>query len=160
MAQEIKTTSPTTREPFDPFASLREDLDRMFSGYLGRSPGLLRPMLQGGAVLPSVDIHESDNDIVVTAELPGMDEKDLDVSVHNGVLTIKGEKRSEREREEEGVRIQERSFGKVHRSFRLPDTVNEEAISAHLDKGLLTVTLRKSEPSAPAGRKIPIGSKP
>jgi HSP20 family protein len=142
----------------DPFSSLREDLDRMFAGYLGRAPGLFRPMLQGGgAVSPSVDIHESDNEIVVTAEVPGMDEKDVEVSVHNGVLTIKGEKKSERESEEGGVRIQERSFGKVHRSFRLPEAVDEEGISAHLDKGLLTVKMRKTEPSAPTGRRIPIG---
>ena len=95
----------------------------------------------------------------ITVELPGVAEKDITVSVEEGVLSIKGEKRSEEKREEDDFSLQERSYGSFNRTFRIPDDVDADKISAKHENGVLSVTLPRTKPAKPKGRQISIGSK-
>jgi HSP20 family protein len=163
MTEEItkKTANvPTQRSPQDAWSSLRTDMDRMFEGFLGGSRGGLPGLLRSGdfdMVSPSIDVRESDKEIRIEAELPGIDEKDVSVTLREGVLSIKGEKKSSREETKDEMHISERSYGSFQRSFRVPDTVDVEKVAANFDKGVLTVTMPKSAEAVQRERKIPIG---
>ncbi len=106
-----------------------------------------------------MDIRENGSEIVIEAELPGMEEKDIDVSLKNGMLTIKGEKRSEEEKKEDDYHLTERRYGSFQRSFRVPDTVNEDKIDAHLEKGVLHVKMAKKPEAAGTAKKISVAQK-
>ena len=101
---------------------------------------------------PAVDIAEKDNAYEVTAELPGMDEKNIEVNVANGKLTIKGEKQEEKEEKKKDYYLHERHFGSFQRSFRVPEGVDADKIDAHFKKGVLTVT-HAQEPSRRKSRR-------
>jgi HSP20 family protein len=106
---------------------------------------------------PRCDVSETDSEIVVNAELPGVAATDMDVSIHDGVLTVRGEKRSERNEEEEGRAYSERFFGSFQRSISLPSNVDEEKIEASLKDGILCVRLPKATPAPPPeARKVEI----
>jgi HSP20 family protein len=105
--------------------------------------------------VPAVDLVESDGQLVLRADLPGMDRDDIDVEVKDGVLTISGERKYENEDRREGFYRVERSFGRFSRSLRLPRGVDAGAVSAAFDRGVLEVTVPK--PSEPAATKIAIG---
>jgi HSP20 family protein len=106
---------------------------------------------------PRCDVTESDEALVVHAELPGVEAKDMDVSIHEGVLIVRGEKRSERKEEEEGKSYSERFFGSFERRIALPATVDEDKIDASLKDGVLEVRLPKSAPAPPPeARKVEI----
>ena len=109
--------------------------------------------------MPAMEITESANELVLTAELPGMERKDVDVSVEEGVLTIRGEKLEERKEGEEGKKfyLSERNYGAFERSFTLPRTVDASKVAADFTKGILTVHMPKSAETKPKGRKIEIG---
>lgn len=160
MAQEIKPTQPASGRVVDPFSDMRSEMDRMMETMLGRgwgrpfSPLSLRPA--SSMLTPSIDVKETDEALVISAELPGMSENDVNVTVRDGVLTLKGEKKSETDENRENVHISERSYGSFMRSFRLPDTVDDEKVSADFDRGVLTITLPKGENAKPE-RKIEIG---
>lgn len=147
----------------DPFQAFRAEMDRLAEGFFGGSRwmGPFQPFPQtrnGDAlVLPSIDVKEDDGTLVLTAELPGMEEKDVELSVENGVLTLRGEKRNAYEETKDRMHVMERRYGSVQRSFRLPETVDEAAISAAFDKGVLTVTMKKRPQAAPKAHKIAIG---
>lgn len=164
MAQEIKkpeATQPLPTRFSDPFSEMRAEMDRVFDSFLGRGPGRLASFFQGGkdVVMPSIDVRENDKEVVVEAELPGAEEKDVHVTLREGVLTIKGEKKSEREERKDDYHLTERSYGSFERSFRLPDAVDDEKIAASFDKGVLRVTLPKRPEVAKAEKRIPIGGK-
>jgi HSP20 family protein len=161
MAQEIKKSEPNgTPAPrySDPFSLLRTEMDRVFDSFLGRGSGM--PSLQrsgGQSIMPSIDVRETDAEIVIEAELPGMDEKDVTVTLSGGILTLKGEKKSEREEKKDDYHLTERSYGSFQRSFRVPETVDQDQVSADFEKGVLKVAMKK-RPDAAAGEKhIPIG---
>ena len=101
-------------------------------------------------------MRENTNAITVEAELPGVDEKDVSVTLANGVLTIKGEKKSEKEEKSDNYYLAERSFGSFERSIRLPDTVDDAKVEAKFDKGVLKVTAAKKPEAVKAERKIEI----
>jgi len=161
MAQEIKKQEPTEPAPtrwYDPFAEMRAEMDRVFDSFLGRGRGRF-PSLFGGEtrmVMPSIDVKETDTEMVVEAELPGAEEKDVNVTLRDGILTIKGEKKSEREEKKQDYHLTERSYGSFERSFRLPDTIDDSKISANFDKGVLKVTLPKRPEAAKPEKTIPI----
>lgn len=163
MAQEIKKTEGTsTPAPryFDPFSAMRAEMDRVFDTFLGRGLSGLPAMARSGwgdAMAPSIDLRETDKEFVVEAELPGLDEKDVDVTLSNGVLSIKGEKKSEREEKKDNYHLMERSYGSFHRSFQLGDAVDSDKVLATFDKGVLKVTLPKRAEAASAEKRIPIG---
>ena len=163
MAQEIKKaegTSPPAPRYSDPFSAMRAEMDRVFDSFLGRGfsgfPSLTRAGW-GEMPAPSIDLRETEKEFVVEAELPGMDEKDVSVTLSNGVLTLKGEKKSEREEKKENFHLMERSYGSFQRSFQLGDAVDPDKVSATFDKGVLKVTLAKRAEAVQAERRIPIG---
>ncbi|MHA1165876.1 MAG: Hsp20/alpha crystallin family protein [Alphaproteobacteria bacterium] len=145
----------------DSFNALRSDMNRLFDRFTGGSfPSL--PHLFGSAtqsaILPDVDVRESGGEIVIEAELPGVEEKDISVSIRNGMLTIKGEKKFEHEEEKDDYQRMERYYGSYHRSMSLPDSIDEEKIEAKLDNGVLTVKLAMRPEAVKQERKIEIKS--
>ena len=101
----------------------------------------------GSAMVPTMDVAETDKDIEITAELPGLEEKDVQINVADNVLTIRGEKKAEKEEKEKNYRLVERSYGSFERSLELPKGVNLDAIKATIDKGVLKVTVPKPAPA-------------
>jgi HSP20 family protein len=101
-------------------------------------------------------VREDASSITIEAELPGVEEKDVSVTLANGVLTIKGEKKLEKEEKNDSYHMTERSFGSFQRSLRLPDTVDDAKVEAHFDKGVLKVTAAKKPEAVKAERKIEI----
>jgi HSP20 family protein len=130
-----------------------EDLGWWFPSLSRTSEGDLLEEFWGrrgpGQFSPATDITEDDGHYVVSAELPGMKRSDISVDVHDGVLTIRGEKKSEREEKSEKRRYVERSFGSFSRAFTLPSDADESKVEASFKDGVLTVTLAKSETKKP-----------
>lgn len=167
-APQNRSTTPMPRH-WDPFAAFRAETDRLFDTFFsggglpshGRLPSLIGSttpsMAAGGFMEPSVDVKETDSALVVSAELPGMDEKDIDLQVHDGRLTLKGEKKHEHDEEKDQVHVVERRYGAFQRSFSLPDTVDADKVEAHFDKGVLTVTLPKRPDAPNTARRVSIG---
>ena len=112
----------------------------------------------GNGFRPRVDIRETDEEIRLTAELPGVDEKDFEVVLEDDVLTLKGEKRSEHETEEKGYRRVETFSGSFERRFALPFEVDPDAVKAAYENGVLTVTVPKPAEPKPVTRRIPIAA--
>ena len=98
-------------------------------------------------MLPTMDVAETDKEIEITAELPGLEEKDVQINVADNVLTIRGEKNAEKEQKDKNYRLIERNYGSFERSLELPDGVNADAIQASIDKGVLKVTVPKPAPA-------------
>ena len=107
--------------------------------------------------MPSTDVRESESELVVEAELPGLDEKDVSVTLKEGMLTLQGEKKSEREEKKDDYHLMERSYGSFQRSFRVPDTIDADKVKATFDKGVLKVTMPKHAEAVKAEKRIPIG---
>lgn len=149
----------------NPLASLRDEMDRLFDSFFplafGRSA--LDPASWGrqafrtlGGMTPQMDAKECANHYEISAELPGMEEKDVTVKVQGGILSISGEKREERKEEGESLHLSERSFGSFTRSMRLPENADEEGIRAEYAKGVLTVTIPKRAGSESGEKTIEI----
>ncbi len=142
-------------DPVRNLVSLQERMNRLFEDSM-KSP---EDPMDRGAWSPPVDIYETEKDIVVSAELPGIDQKDVDVEVREGVLTIKGERRFMKDVKEESYHRVERSYGRFSRVFALPKNVETEKVSAHYDKGVLEVRLPKSAKSQAHTVKIETNEK-
>jgi HSP20 family protein len=138
--------------PFREVSRLRREMDRLWDDYFGSGRRGLRPLTPEYA--PAVDVKETDDQVVVKAEIPGIDAKDINISVTGDVLTIKGEKKSEREEKEENYHLVERSYGSFSRSLVLPGAVDIDNIEAVYDKGVLTVTCPKKEAVKPKAIEI------
>ena len=130
-------------KPFREVSKLRNEMDRLWEDYFGSGRKAFQPM--GGTWMPSVDVSETADKIVVKAEIPGIDSKDIDISLSGDVLTIKGEKKTEREEKEENYHLVERGYGSFTRSLRLPVGVEADKIEASYKQGILTVTCPKKE---------------
>jgi len=109
-----------------------------------------------GITVPAVDVTEDDKAYKITAELPGLDQKDIEVSVTGDVLVIKGEKRQEREEKDKNRYLSERSYGAFQRNFSLPDGIDRDKIGADFSKGLLTLTLPKTAEAQKQQKKIEV----
>lgn len=163
MAQEIKKSDIKTASVprfTDPFTAMRAELDRVFDSFLGRGFGrfpVLSPAGESEAIMPSIDVRETDKELVVEAELPGMDEKDVNVTLHDGVLAIKGEKKAEREEKKDNYHLMERNYGSFERSFRVGEAVDPDQVKATFEKGVLKVTMPKRAEAVKAEKRIPIG---
>lgn len=159
MAKEIKETGKNkTPAPTDPFTAMRAEMDRVFDNFMDRGWGATSffNTAKTGALVPDIDVKENDNEIIIEAELPGMEEKDVEVSIRNGLLTIKGEKRVEEAKEQDDCHITERRHGSFQRSLRMPDTIDEDKIDASLEKGVLHLKLAKKPEAVSSPRKISI----
>jgi HSP20 family protein len=145
--------------PWQPFRAM-EEMERRFDEMFGRGflPSVWRRLpLEERVWAPALDIFEKDDKFVVKAELPGMEEKDIDVSVVGDMLTIKGEKKSETEVKEEDYYCCEHSYGNFYRSISLPSTVDATKIEANYEDGILEVSLPKAPEVKP--KKIAISAK-
>jgi len=138
--------------PFREVSKLRREMDRLWDDYFGPGRRALRPMEMEFA--PAVDVSETAEQVVVKAEVPGIDVKDIDITLSGDVLTIKGEKKSEREEKEESYHLVERSYGSFTRSLKLPAAVEMDKIAARYEKGVLTVTCPKKEEVKPKAIEI------
>ena len=138
--------------------SLDKSMDRFFNpvntDYLGNSFFDFRPVEQNK--FPKVDITETDNNFLITAELPGLDEKNVDLTLDDGTLTINGEKKTETEDTQGEFYSRERSYGKFQRSFEVPTIIDQNKIAASFVKGVLTVTMPKTPEAKKEVKKIPI----
>ena len=157
---------PTVLRKRYPFESLRREMDRLFDEFDWRSPfrrsvfdiePLWRRELSWTAT-PAVDIVEKDKAYEVSAELPGMDENNIEVKVANGMLTIKGEKKEEKEEKRKDYYHSERRYGSFERRFLVPDGVDTSKIEASFKKGVLTVMLPKTAEAQAAEKKIAVKS--
>jgi HSP20 family protein len=126
---------------FHPFVSFRREKDRMFDRFFDGFPASASNAWQ--ALRPAVDIDETDKEMVIAAELPGVTDKDVEVSLTGDVLTIKGEKKSEKEQKSGGATYVERRFGSFARSGRLPFDVKDGQVDARFKDGVLTISLPK-----------------
>lgn len=136
--------TPARREEQQPMDVWRQEMDRWFDRWFGGF-GLAPFEGQWEGFMPRVDVTETDNEIQVSAELPGIDPQHVDVSVSHDVLTISGEKREEREEKEKNYYRTERSYGSFRRSVQLPMEVDTNRADATFKNGLLTVTIPKTE---------------
>ncbi len=140
-------------EPFREVSRLRREMDRFWDDFFGPGPrGLMRPGSEEWT--PAVDVAETPEKVTVKAEVPGMDPKNIDISLVGDVLTIKGEKKSEREETKENYHLVERSYGSFSRALRLPAAVDADKIEANYEKGVLTVSCPKTEPVKPKAIEI------
>ena len=128
----------------NPFISLQREIERLFDDFTRGFPALSNGK---AGLLPSMDVIETDKDIEITAELPGLEEKDVQINVTDNLLTIRGEKTAEKEEKDKNYRLVERSYGSFERTLELPDGVNADTIKASISKGVLTVTVPKPAPA-------------
>lgn len=143
-------------DPFRELEAMRERMNRLFEELGG---GLFKGVEEGRAPAtwtPAVDIHETDDSVIVTAELPGVERDQVHVEVREGVLTLRGERKSERKSKGEYYHRMERSYGSFVRSFSLPATVDEDKIRATLKNGVLEIRLPKKEEARP--KEIPVAA--
>ena len=141
-------------EPFRGAAALQEQVSRLFDSVLERSGE--ESNLTSWA--PAVDIYETEHELVVKADLPEIDPKDLDIRVENNILTIRGERKFEKKVNEDNYLRVERAYGSFSRSFSLANTVNAEAIKADYQNGVLTLTIPKREEAKPKQIKVNVGT--
>jgi len=145
-------------DPFREFTQMQDRLNRVFTDAYGRS-GSDEGFLTSGAWVPPVDIYQNgDTELVLKAELPDMVREDIDVTVDNGTLTIKGEKKFAGEPKEEQFHRIERRYGAFSRSFSLPPTVDATKVSAEYKNGVLTVRLPVREEAKPRSIKVDVAA--
>lgn len=137
-----------SRTPLALFGTLQREVDRLFDDFS-----------RGGAVapsnlMPSMDVAETDKEIELTVELPGLEQKDVDISVTENVLTIRGEKKAETEHRDKNFHVVERAYGKFYRAFQLPPGTDPSAVNATMSKGILKITIPK--PTHAESKKIEV----
>jgi HSP20 family protein len=150
-----KKTVPVKREEENPFSLLRREMDSLFDNFFsgfGIEPFASRL----GAFSPRVDVTENDKEIRISAELPGIDEKDIDVSLQSDTITIKGEKKEEKESKGKDFYRSERSYGSFSRTIPLPVEVDTDKVEARFKKGVLHVTLPKTARAVEEKKKIEV----
>jgi HSP20 family protein len=146
----------TRWEPFREFATLQDRMNRLFNQQLSQGTGE-EPL--SAAFVPAVDVYEDEHAIELKIEVPGIDENDIDLRLENNVLTVRGERKFEKETKEENFQRIERRYGSFQRSFTLPNVVKSEDVQASYDKGVLSIRLPKKEAAKPKQIKITSGNK-
>ena len=142
-------------DPFREFSTLQDRMNRLFHDSLGDGR---EEALTTTAFVPAVDIYEDEHNVTMKIEVPGIDEKDIDVRIENNTLTVHGERKFEKDEKEENYRRVERRYGSFTRTFTLPNTVETENVSANYDKGVLKIKLAKKAEAKPKQIKVNIGS--
>lgn len=165
-----KASSVATPSQWAPFESIRREIDRVFDRFnLGTWDFPFGPFGRRGmefefpwprgtelTIAPAVDVAEKDKEYEITAELPGMEEKDIELKLSNGMLTIKGEKKEEKEERQKDYYMSERRYGSFMRSFQVPEGVDTAKIEAAFSKGVLTVKLPKTAEAQKSEKTITI----
>jgi HSP20 family protein len=154
--KEIFSMTVLTRfEPLREFSSLQDRINRVFRE--SRSQGGHDEALTTSGFAPAVDVYEDEQSVTLKIEVPGIDEKDIDVRLENNTLTVHGERKIEKEEKEENYRRVERQYGSFTRTFTLPTTVDSEKVSATYDKGVLKIALPKKAEAKPKQIKVSVG---
>src|SRR5512133_346780 len=146
----------TRWDPFREFTTLQDRMNRLFQdsyGNQGREEALAT-----SSFAPAVDVYEDEHKITLKIEVPGIDEKDIDIRIENRTLTVHGERKFEKEEKEENYRRVERQYGSFSRTFTLPNTVDTENVSADNEKGVLKIKLTKKAEAKPKQIKVNVGS--
>jgi HSP20 family protein len=149
-------TFVTRWDPLREFATIQDRMHRLFRdsyGTEGREEALTTT-----AFAPPVDVYEDEHSVTLKIEVPGIDEKDIDVRIENNTLTVHGERKFENEEKEENYRRVERQYGSFTRTFTLPNTVEQESVQADYDKGVLKIKLAKKAEAKPKQIKVNVGS--
>jgi HSP20 family protein len=144
----------TRWEPFREFSTLQDRMNRLFRETQGNSQD---EALTSSSFAPAVDVYEDEHNVTLKIEVPGIDEKDIDVRIENNTLTVHGERKIEKEEKEENYRRVERQYGSFTRTFTLPPTVEAEKAQADYDKGVLKITLPKKAEAKPKQIKVNVG---
>jgi HSP20 family protein len=144
----------TRWEPFREFSTLQDRMNRLFRETQGSSQD---ETLTSSSFAPAVDVYEDEHNVTLKIEVPGIDEKDIDVRIENNTLTVHGERKIEKEEKEENYRRVERQYGSFTRTFNLPPTVDAEKVQADYDKGVLNITLPKKAEAKPKQIKVNVG---
>ncbi|MGA3209954.1 MAG: Hsp20/alpha crystallin family protein [Terriglobales bacterium] len=149
----------TRWEPFRELTTLQERMNRLFQDTWQNPSQMTRESesLLSGSFVPPVDVYENEHDVIVKMEVPGVDQKDIDIQLENNVLTVKGERKLEKEEKEENFQRVERRYGAFTRSFTLPNTVDTETVRADYEHGVLKITLAKRAEAKPKQIKVNIG---
>jgi HSP20 family protein len=148
-------TGLTRWEPFREFSTVQDRMNRMNRLFReSYSPEDPEEALTTTGFAPLVDIYDDEHNITLKIEVPGIDEKDIDVRIENSTLTVPGERKIEKEEQEENFRRVERQYGSFTRSFTLPTTVDAEKVSANYDKGILKISLAKKAEAKPKQIKV------
>jgi HSP20 family protein len=162
---EVKKTAPAEAPAPDLWRSFRSEMDRLFDRF--GFPSLRRvfdmepawrPMSSFTFSAPAIDMSEDEDSYKISAELPGLDAKDVDVSISGNTLVLKGEKRQEKEEKEKNYYFSERAYGSFQRAFELPGSVDRDKVSADFSKGVLTITLPKTPEAQKQQKKIEVKS--
>jgi HSP20 family protein len=162
---DVKKSSVPTESPPNRWKSFRTEIDNLFERFddVFQFPSIPRLFKSEPSVqtffefnAPAVDVVEDDSAYKITAELPGLSEKDIEVSLAGNTLVLKGEKQQEREEKDKNYHISERSYGSFQRLFRLPEGVDSDKVDANFAKGVLTITLPKTAEAKQQQRKIAI----
>src|SRR3954454_12969075 len=144
----------TRWDPFREFTTVQDRLNRLFRESYGEGR---EEALNTSSFAPAVDVYEDEHNVTLKIEVPGIDEKDIDVRVENNTLTVHGERKIEQEEKEENYRRIERQYGSFTRTFTLPTTVDTESIQADYDKGVLKIRLAKKAEAKPKQIKVNVG---
>src|ERR1700684_502170 len=142
----------TRYDPFREFVSLQDRMNRLFGDPRGAEAR--DESLTSTAFAPAVDVYEDEHNLTLKIEVPGIDEKDIDVRIENNTLTVHGERKYEEQEKEENYRRIERRYGSFTRSFTLPSTIDTNSVSANYDKGVLKIHLAKKAESKPKQIKV------
>jgi HSP20 family protein len=149
----------TRWDPFREFSTMQDRMNRMNRLFReSYSPEGPEEALTTTSFAPPVDIYEDEHNITLKLEVPGIDEKDIDVRIESNTLTVHGERKIEKEEKEENFRRVERQYGSFTRSFTLPSSVDLGQVSAHYDKGVLKINLAKKAEAKPKQIKVNVGS--
>ena len=149
----------TRWDPYHEFSTMQERMNRMNRLFReSYSPEAPEEALTTTSFAPPVDIYEDEHNITLKLEVPGIDEKDIDVRIEGNTLTVHGERKIEKEEKEENFRRIERQYGSFTRSFTLPSSVDLGRVSAHYDKGVLKINLAKKAEAKPKQIKVNVGS--
>ena len=151
-------TMITRWDPFREFITLQNRMNRLFHDSFGPEGTKDAEALTTTTFTPAVDVYEDEHNVTLKIEVPGIDEKDIDVRVENNTLSVHGERKFEKEEKEENYRRVERQYGSFTRTFTLPTTVDPENIEANYDKGVLKIQLAKKAEAKPKQIKIGVGS--
>lgn len=154
------TPSTMTRSNMQPTASpgtwLRQEIGRLFEDFEGPARSVFNFGLRGLAPIPALEMIEEDDDYSLSVELPGIDEKDVEISVADGVLCVSGESKQDEDRKEDGLIISERRYGSFTRKVALPPDADQQDIKAKFKRGILKIKIAKDSDAAPRTRKIEI----
>ena len=163
---EVKKTAPAQTNVPDVWHSFRGEMDRLFDRFGFPSSRRVfdmepswRPTSSFNFSAPAIDMSEDDKAYRISAELPGIDAKDIDVSVSGDTLVLKGEKRQQKEEEDKNYHFSERSYGSFQRSFQLPLSIDRDKVAADFSNGVLTITLPKTAEARQPVKKIEVKSR-